>query len=137
MSSAIPETFPTLTISQPYAGLIMASVKDVESRSWATKYRGPLAVHAGMQRHRDDPGVPVTASMRVQGRDEALALDEVYGALLGWVTLVDVVTDHPSQWAQESMFHWVLAEPRLLDEALPMQGKQGLWRYQPAPSPAF
>lgn len=37
----------TLTIRQPWASLIAAGVKTIETRSWSTRYRGPLAIHAG------------------------------------------------------------------------------------------
>lgn len=36
-----------LTIRQPWAALIAAGVKTIETRSWPTKHRGPLAIHAG------------------------------------------------------------------------------------------
>lgn len=36
-----------LTIRQPWASLIAAGVKTIETRSWSTKHRGPLAIHAG------------------------------------------------------------------------------------------
>jgi hypothetical protein len=36
----------TLTIRQPRASLIAIGVKTIETRSWATTYRGPLAIHA-------------------------------------------------------------------------------------------
>ena len=36
-----------ITIRQPYAELIARGVKRVENRTWSSKYRGPLAIHAG------------------------------------------------------------------------------------------
>jgi hypothetical protein len=39
-----------LTILQPWASLIPAGAKTIETRSWATKYRGPLAIHAGQSK---------------------------------------------------------------------------------------
>lgn len=36
-----------LTLTQPYASLIAIGAKTIETRDWATKYRGPLAIHAG------------------------------------------------------------------------------------------
>ena len=36
-----------LTILQPWASLIACGAKKIETRSWPTKYRGPLAIHAG------------------------------------------------------------------------------------------
>jgi len=35
-----------LTLHQPWASLIACGAKSIETRSWATKYRGPLAIHA-------------------------------------------------------------------------------------------
>ena len=35
-----------LTITQPWASLVMSGDKRVETRSWSTTYRGPLAIHA-------------------------------------------------------------------------------------------
>ncbi|WP_412990060.1 ASCH domain-containing protein [Pediococcus siamensis] len=36
-----------LTISEPWASLIYAKEKHIETRSWETKYRGELFIHAG------------------------------------------------------------------------------------------
>jgi hypothetical protein len=36
-----------LTLIQPWATLVALGEKQIETRSWDTKYRGPLAIHAG------------------------------------------------------------------------------------------
>lgn len=35
-----------LTLWQPWASLVQAGLKTIETRSWSTNYRGPLAIHA-------------------------------------------------------------------------------------------
>lgn len=35
-----------LTLHQPWASLVALGVKSIETRSWPTQYRGPLAIHA-------------------------------------------------------------------------------------------
>lgn len=35
-----------LTLTQPWATLVAIGAKKIETRSWATSYRGPLAIHA-------------------------------------------------------------------------------------------
>lgn len=35
-----------LTLTQPYATLVSLGMKKIETRSWSTSYRGPLAIHA-------------------------------------------------------------------------------------------
>lgn len=39
-----------LTLHHPHAMFIPLGVKSIETRSWATKYRGPLAIHASQRR---------------------------------------------------------------------------------------
>lgn len=41
-------TLRALTIRQPWAWAIIHGGKDIENRSWNTKHRGPLVIHAGM-----------------------------------------------------------------------------------------
>jgi len=38
-----------LTIHQPWASLIAAGLKTIETRAWATKHRGQIVIHAGQQ----------------------------------------------------------------------------------------
>jgi hypothetical protein len=35
-----------LTLTQPWASLVAIGAKKIETRSWPTNYRGPLAIHA-------------------------------------------------------------------------------------------
>jgi activating signal cointegrator 1 len=35
-----------ISVNQPWASLIIAGAKRIETRSWSTNHRGPLAIHA-------------------------------------------------------------------------------------------
>jgi hypothetical protein len=35
-----------LTLTQPWASLVAIGAKQIETRSWSTNFRGPLAIHA-------------------------------------------------------------------------------------------
>lgn len=39
-----------ITIWQPWASLLACGAKKYETRSWATKYRGPIAIHAAARK---------------------------------------------------------------------------------------
>ncbi len=41
-----------LTLYQPWAQLVVLGIKTIETRSWSTSYRGPLAIHAGLRKPR-------------------------------------------------------------------------------------
>ena len=116
-----------LTICQPYAHLIAIGEKRVENRTWPTRYRGPIAIHAGKSREwlcGETPGP-----------------DMVFGAVVAVATLADVLhidriergdydQRHPWLRAHEHTngeWCWVLAGVVRLDEPVSWRGAQGLW----------
>jgi hypothetical protein len=50
-------TLPYLSVKQPWASLLIASVKRCENRTWTTKYRGWLGIHASKQPEPDWEGL--------------------------------------------------------------------------------
>ncbi len=56
-----------LTIWQPWASLIATGEKIYETRSWPTKYRGPIAIHAAK---KDPAKVPITPGLDKYGRND-------------------------------------------------------------------
>lgn len=42
-----------LSLWQPWASLIAVGAKTIETRSWATSYRGPIAIHAAKKWNRE------------------------------------------------------------------------------------
>lgn len=43
-----------LTLTEPFATLVAIGAKTIETRTWATPYRGPLAIHAGKGFNSED-----------------------------------------------------------------------------------
>lgn len=128
---------PALSILQPWATLIVVGAKDIENRTWATRYRGPLLVHAGkkldadtfdgaraMMNHAEDNGVDVKG--KLAAANIVKVRDCLRGGIVGCVDLVDIVRDHASPWAVPGCFHWVLANPRALPFT-PCKGALGLF----------
>ena len=73
-----------LTIKQPFASLIAEGYKEYEFRTWKTKYRGPLLIHAGL-------GVDKEAMKRY----EKLNLNYPKGKIIAKVNLTDCIeVDH-------------------------------------------
>lgn len=49
-----------ISIRQPWAWLIVNGFKDIENRSWRTKYRGPVLIHASAAKpSMDDYGAVI------------------------------------------------------------------------------
>ena len=109
-----------LTVRQPWASLIVAGIKDVENRPRQIRYRGKLAIHAGLK--VDDEG------MEMYGHSLRVSLP--LGAVIGSVDVVDCISDSDSPWALSDCYHWILANPRPLKRPVPATGKLGLWDFQ-------
>lgn len=122
---------PALTLHRPWAELILAAGKDVENRTWATNYRGPLLIHAGKM--WDDDAYMFAA--RIPTGPEAMAADWIscdpddhVTGIIGIVDLVDILNGtSPSPWAARNQYHWRLANPRMFAGAIPCRGYQQLW----------
>lgn len=130
------EILRVVTVKQPYASQIVHGGKDVENRvrNIAGKYRGPVAIHAGLGLVR---GILEPSELRaLHGGEEAPR-----GAIIGVVELIGAhraFGDNPgglnlcghdgqcSSWALPKHWHLELANPRPLAEPIPFTGALGL-----------
>jgi hypothetical protein len=149
-----PAPMRALTVQQPWAWAIVHGGKDVENRTQAWKYRGPLAIHAGARLSERGCRLVPDLLDQTQGSTDLLwryAMAELdYGAVIGVVDLVGVHTAdwcwEPeglcSPWAEASydehdggvrhdVVHLVLENPRPLATPIPAKGRLGLWTPDP------
>jgi hypothetical protein len=112
-----------IVIRQPWAWLIVHGYKDIENRSWATRYRGPLLIQASA-------GLPSKHDMeefRLYARQRGVKLPEKFetGGIVGMVQLEECVTSSRSKWF-EGPIGWVLSKPTRLP-FIPLKGQLGLF----------
>jgi hypothetical protein len=81
-----------LSIRQPWASLIVSGIKDVENRIWATRYRGPMLVHASLR--ADD----ISGADLVRYYGSFLPSDQPRGGVIGVVDIVGCVRPYSSRW---------------------------------------
>jgi hypothetical protein len=142
----------TLTLTQPWATLVAVGAKKIETRSWWTKYRGPLAIHAAKN-------YPRWAQEMTMHPDfsQALADAEIYSYRLptgSVVAICDLIGCWPilkpgyryldpdlkppvkiPPGSPELTFGnytpgrsaWILENVRPLDVPVKARGSQGLW----------
>ena len=70
----------TLTIKEPWASLIIEEYKKYEFRSWKTKYRGKILIHAGCSVEKD---------MMERFKDYDISIKPGY--IIGEATLTDCI----------------------------------------------
>ena len=142
-----------ITIWQPWASLIATGVKRIETRSWPTKYRGKLAIHAAMlnpfKAIKPIPEV-VVAEMRKALKEEGILTSSTdfrvlpRGCIVATVNLVDCREITYSfrcskiNFTNEEYFGdytigryaWILEDVQPLKEPVLAKGMQGLWNWE-------
>jgi hypothetical protein len=133
-------TMPVITIRQPWPWAMFNLGKDVENRSWATKHRGPILVHASKWSRREEMNADLAKAFITAPLDAVKALKVPHGfgvdnfkaqcgGIVGVVTIVDCVQNHPSPWTIPGQWHWVLADARPLP-FFACKGRLGIWRVE-------
>ena len=122
-----------LTIKQPWAQLIIEGYKKYEFRSWKTKYRGKILIHAGMSLERD-----------MASRFKDYNLTYTKGAIIGEATLEDcILVDkefndelrkiNPLVYGRSNhveTYAWKLTNIIKYDKPIEIKGQLGLWNYK-------
>lgn len=122
-----------LTIKEPWASLIINRYKEYEFRSWKTKYRGKILIHAGMSLEKD-----------ARERFKEYNLEYHKGAIIGEATITDcILVDtklneelrkiNPLVYARSNhveTYAWKLENIKKYDKPIYIKGKLGLWNYE-------
>lgn len=101
-----------LTLWQPWASLVASGAKTIETRSWSTRYRGPLAIHAAKEPYRGAWSGDLLRALEdlcgIENYPRALPLGAVV-AICELVDVVPIVDGHEVDAAAESLADCVVA----------------------------
>ena len=121
-----------LTIKEPWASLIIEEYKKYEFRSWKTKYRGKILIHAGCSVEKD---------MMKRFSDYNINVNPGY--IIGHATIVDCILVNeefnkelrnidPVVYGRSNhteTYAWKLENVVKYDNPIPCKCKLGLWNY--------
>lgn len=144
-----------LSFTQPWGSLVALGQKRIETRSWSTKYRGPIAIHAAKGFPLECRTLcyeqPFAQALAVQGRFDAPS-DLPRGAIVAVARLVEIYsTDHescegllnnhgarPHERAfgdySPGRYAWWLDDVFELPRAVPCRGHLQVWTVPPEPA---
>ena len=108
-----------VSIRQPWVSLIVSGAKDVENRTWPTKYRGAVLIHAS-QRADDVSDDDIERRFGV-----CMPAELPLGGIIGMTEIVDCVRPHASRWYAPAHWACVLANSGPLP-FVKWKGQQGL-----------
>lgn len=105
-------TLKALSIRQPWAWLILSGHKTVENRNWATRFKGPVLIHAAKGMTRGE--YEAAALFALQRGVQVPAFHNLErGGLVGVAEIVGCVSASVSPWFQ-GPFGFVLGAVRRL-----------------------
>lgn len=123
-----------ITIKNPYSYLICKGIKDIENRTWKTKYRGKVLIHCAAspikikQQQDGQATIMEIKLLTALNESEELGLNS---CIIGEVDIVDCITDSKSEWALPNNYHWVLENAILYDEPIRnIKGKLSFWDFK-------
>ena len=123
-----------ITIKQPWASLIVHGIKDVENRTWPCpkKYIGErVLIHSSIK--PDKEPYMIFNDAQAESIDSCIidvcGYYQQTGLILGSVRIIDCVVNHPSVWAEQGVYNWVLDEPILFEKPISAKGKLSFWDY--------
>jgi hypothetical protein len=137
-----------ISLLQPWASLVVMGMKTIETRSWPTKHRGNILIHASKGKAGS-----IFASHPAFKKYIADFNALPFGAIIGSVNLTAVVAitqmglpdDVMAKMTMEEKafgdytsgrFAWLLEEPVMFKEPIPARGMLHVWDYlNPIPSP--
>lgn len=116
-----------ISVAQPWAHCIVHKGKNVENRTWITKYRGTVAIHASAAVDKDrfywcekDLGIKLDPE------------DLSYGSIVGFAEIVEVITKKSvtrktTKWFG-GPYGFVLTNVVALKKPVRVKGSLGFWR---------
>lgn len=136
-----------ITIRQPFAAAILAGLKRYEIRSWQTRHRGPLLIHAAgsydFDAIADVLGSPKQARLLGLGDARSVELGAARLPMSAIVGLVELQAIRPTDdvptrgrgWGDfpPGYFAWKLGDPCRLPP-VPMAGRLGIWDLELSPT---
>ena len=113
-----------LSIRQPWAWLIVNGHKDIENRTWSTRFRGRVYIHAGRRVVPDD-----FPEQREYLRQSGIVLppDMLLGAIVGEATITDCVSASDSPWFC-GPYGFLLVDAIAYPEPVPYRGRLGFFQ---------
>ena len=119
-----------LTVQQPWASLIASGAKCVETRTWRTPYRGPLAIHAAAGLDFDRAALARDLGMSDLPRGRVLCIADLVDCR-PLEEFVSKLMPVEQGYSTDGRFGWLLENVRPV-AGLPMaRGMLGLWEWMP------
>jgi len=146
---------PVLSLWQPWASLVVLKEKLIETRSWATSYRGLLAIHSTLRFTNEQQQLCNRSPFKEALEKHGFTPDNLpFGCVIGFCKLRDIMEiahgymagiDHTTNETfiqgipkgnerafgdyRVGRYAWIMDDIRKLETPIKAIGRQGLWKW--------
>lgn len=144
-----------ISLLQPWASLVVMGHKKIETRSWNTKYRGEILIHASGGKKSDYRSIMLDFQQEFFNLELPKYESLPFGAIIGKVTLLDtfpfdavrgmiennmgcyigrnIVDFSEKELAfgdySPNRYGWLLSDPVLFEKPTPAKGQLSIWNF--------
>lgn len=122
-----------LSIIEPYASLIRDGIKHIETRSWKTRYRGEILIHASGKRipkeYRENTDLMALVQSTRPGH--ILCKARLVGCIEmteDWIATLSE-TERACGFYSPGRYGWILEDIEPITP-IPAKGMLGIWKYE-------
>lgn len=139
-----------ISLLQPWATLVVIGAKQIETRSWNTKHRGDLLIHASKKMSQEQ--IDLTHSepfWNVLQHLEELPLGKIIGKVVleetartesllslfqnklkfRWLASLNVDNEKAFGDFSSGRWGWILSKPEAFKQPVQINGNRGLWNF--------
>lgn len=143
----------TISLLQPWATLVVMGAKKIETRSWNTKHRGPLLIHASAGKDKDGYALWHSIHCWDKFTYNRHFAELPFGAIIGQVELITTFpteltaspnaegiffNEHGAKFTTQELafgnylpgrYGWLLSNPVNFHNPIEAKGSLSLWEY--------
>jgi len=130
-----------ISLTQPWGSLVAVGLKQFETRSWCTTYRGPIAIHAAKKLTWEavELGVKLQTEGVIDFLENLPRGCVIAVAVLNRIWPARIIAERPGLHPQELRFGdfsagryaWELTDVKILERTIPCTGRLGLFELPP------
>ena len=126
-----------LSLLQPWASLIATGAKKIETRSWSTKYRGPLAIHASRSNKNNllrylEPFLTWLKGIGLLPLGAIVATCDLVDCIKMTPELIESIKSPELDFGVYAVgrYAWILENIKPLEKPIPASGALSLWNWE-------
>ena len=127
-----------LSLTEPYATLIKNGIKNIETRSWKTTYRGRLYIHASSTKipkaYRENQTLMSLVNNKELSYGNIICSCDLVDCIEMTDEFIDDIRKNNNEYVTgiyaKGRYAWILKNVEILNNPIKAKGHLGIWNYE-------